>query len=75
MELFKSLENVFNKMLMLTSWEHSFFKQDASKILYKLMSSNTSVNCSIYFPIVVIVPQNCVDRSAAPFTEGKHSYK
>lgn len=53
MELLKFFENVFNRMLILTD-----------TILGILLFKQDS----IYFPLVIIAPQNCVVRSAPPVT-------
>lgn len=53
MELFNFFENIFNRMLILTD-----------TILRILLFKQDS----IYFPLFIIAPQNCVVRSAAPVT-------
>lgn len=53
MELFKFFENIFNRMLILTD-----------TILGILLFKQGY----IYFPLVIIAPQNCVVRSSTPVT-------
>lgn len=72
-ELFKSLENVFNRMLELTAAILGilFFVQDKSKrvrISLNQLVQIQSYNFPIYIPLVIMAPSNCVVRSAATFT-------
>lgn len=71
---FKTLENVFKIMLLLTLviLEALLFKHGESKMVYTDQFKYKVIIFSIYFPLFVKAPQNCSVRYAAPSIY--HSY-